>query len=231
MRGPQLAIYDEKYPRDVYDFDSPLSDYVDGIGLVCAQGQDCVLEAGLKLRTTQHYFRGITVRNELLAYPGRQLANLRKGIAEEPAVWMVGTAFAIDRYRMLSAWHVVDDVLGEVDAKDDATKLRVVTGYYRKSSNRSKPVFGVHRVRSVQHVQHNGAAIDVALIELQDPVSGDDVAEVHTRVNWVKDDDPVAIIGHQLGQPLKIAEGRISDADPSGDRSDAHARFSASVLW
>ncbi len=221
-----LAIYDGKFPRDVYEgVPGEYSDYVNGVGLVCAAGQKCVTKTGLKLRTTQDYFRGILVNGALLAYPGRQLATLIDGIKDEPAVWMVGTGFAISRYEMLTAWHVVTDVLAEVDSTD-AADLRVVTGYYRKSSASSKPTYRMLEVEKAERLMRGGQHVDVGKLTMKDPLDGGDVCDVLTNVNWPSDDDHVLVMGHPLGQPLKHTEGKLVDVDPHGDRSSAHARFS-----
>lgn len=223
-----MAVYDNADFEEIYQLASDeLRGLSAGVGVVCAEGQPILRKTGLAPRTVQDYFRGVTVGREQLAYPDRQMGTLVDGLKGEPAVWMVGTAFAIDRFKMLTAWHVVQDVLNEVDEADDASKLRVVLGYSRGSSSRSKPDYSVHRVSGATRVVSEGQAIDMAVLSLKDAVPGGAVLPILKNVNRPRNGDPVSLIGHPLGQPLKVSHGKIHDADPFADRSAVHVRGSA----
>lgn len=223
-----MAIYDNKVFQDFYEVESEeLQSLAAGVGIVCADGQPILTAHGLRPRTVQAYFRGVVVRGEELAYVGKQSAGtLVDSVRQELAVWMVGTAFAVARYQMLTAWHVVKDVLNEVDSRH-AEDLRVVLGYSRRSSARSSPEYNVLRVARARQLSIGEASIDVGVLELKDPVPSDAILPIQTNAKRPRDSDPVTLIGYPLGQPLKISSGKIQDADPSGDRSSAHVRMSA----
>jgi V8-like Glu-specific endopeptidase len=233
-----MAIYDKVQLCDLYEVDSSeLRSLCSGVGVICAEGQPIVTGLGLKPRSVEDYFRGVTIKGEVLAYPDRQAGQLVDSLKDEPAVWMVGTGFAISRQEVLTAWHVVTDVLGEVDS-EDASQLRVVFGYSRKSSAASKPEYAVYHVSKATRLERNGAAIDVGLLRLKSAVPSEYVLDCQKQVGHPRSGDPIHIVGHPLGQPLKIAAGKIHDADPHGDRSIAHVRVSAAsgnsgspVIW
>ncbi len=227
-----VAIYNNQMLSDFYEMGEEMQNLGGGVGIICAEGQPILKGYGLAPRTVQDYFRGVMVKGSLLAYPGMQQATLVSGLGSELAVWMVGTGFAIGAYDVLTAWHVVQDVLGEVDS-DDPKKLRFVRGYLRKSSGASAPQYTVHEV-----VKATRLGTDVGRLELKTAVPRENVLPVLTHVNYPRDDHAISIIGHPLGQPLKFADGKIEDADPNNDRSQAHVRISASsgnsgspVIW
>ncbi|HEY6876980.1 MAG TPA: serine protease [Polyangiales bacterium] len=233
-----MALYDNVQLSDPYEVDSAeVRALCSGVGVICAEGQPIVTGLVLKPRSAEEYFRGVMIKGEELAYPNKQDGRLVDSLKDEPAVWMVGTGFAISRNEVLTAWHVVTDVLGEVDS-EDASLLRVVFGYSRKSSAASKPEYAVYHVSKATRLERDGAATDVGLLRLKSAVPAEAVLDPQKQVNHPRDGDPIHIIGHPLGQPLKIAAGKIHDVDPHGDRSIAHVRVSAAagnsgspVIW
>ncbi len=216
-----MGIFDGNGLKDYYECRDEVKGWADSIGVICAEGQPIVKSGGLSPKTLESYY-------SLRSRPGFPDAvvggKLHDAIKDEPAVWMIGTAFCVDRRTALTAWHNIEFLREEIESTAD-TKLRLISGYIARSSPKSTTyAFEVLQVQRVERV----ANADVAIVRLASASAstGLELAS-DTEMQRVRNDDPLEIVGHPLGMRLKYAEGKVSNADPNGDRSSCHARLTA----
>jgi len=207
-----MAIFNSNYPADIYEKEvpEPLKECAPAVCLLCAEGQPFVTKNGLSPKTSSYYYKIADPR-----YPNGGNGQLCENPGDEPAVWVVGSAFAVDRNRFFTAGHVVDDVLVEIDSTD-VTKLRLVSGYYRKSSPSSPFSYSTLKVKSVERY----AEIDICEIvtdsALPATVTPLQLASTNEQRS-VRAGSEVHLLGHPLGQPLKYTKGPVSVVDGALD--------------
>lgn len=216
-----MGIFDGNGLKDYFECRDEVKGWAEAVGVICAEGQPIVRSGGLSPKSLQSYY-SLAARP---GYPDSVLGGkLHESIRDEPAVWMVGTAFCVDRRTALTAWHNIEFMREEIESSADA-KLRLVIGFYAKSSPRSTAY--AYEVLPVQRVERVGDT-DVAIVHLAKAATatGLDLAKA-TEMRAVRNGDALEILGHPLGMRLKFAEGSVSDADPNRDRSDCQARLTA----
>jgi hypothetical protein len=198
-----MAILNDFYPMGLDNKDVP-PDVVANAGavcLVCAEGQPFFTGKGLTPKTSGNYFK------QQPLYPNAvPTGSLCEPWASEAAVWMVGSAFAVGVREFVSCWHVVEDVLGEVDSKDPK-KLRLVSGYFRTRSSPSSFKYTVLGVKSIERVGGDFCWI----------TTGDSLPSGIRPFDWAANapvnGELVSTVGHPLGQPLKYVEGTVASTD------------------
>lgn len=207
-----MAIFNGNYPADIYQAAgeaSSITDLADSVGLLCIQGQKFIGASGLTPTTSQKYF-------SQPHYPeGLKGARLCDALADEPAVWMIGTGWIYSRSQIATAGHNVISLLEEVDGAK-VSDLRFVTGYYRKSSSRSAFTYKVYKIKAREMTDNDTAVLTIeGFFETKQVL--DQVTK--TEAATVANGDLIQMLGHPLGQPLKYTEGKVAAANPHRDRS------------
>ncbi|WP_147444453.1 MULTISPECIES: serine protease [Corallococcus] len=207
-----MAIFNGNYPADIYQAageSSSITDLADSVGLLCIQGQKFIGASGLTLSTSQKYF-------SQPHYPeGLKGGRLSDALANEPAVWMIGTGWVYNRSQIATAGHNVISLMEEVD-DSKVTDLRFVTGYYRKSSSRSSFTYKVYKIKA-REMTANDTAILTIEGYFETKLILDQVSSAEART--VANGDLIQMLGHPLGQPMKYTEGTVANANPHRDRS------------
>ena len=209
-----MAIFNDLYPLDMYDKSIPedLKELSPAVCAVAAVGQNILSKSGFVLKTTGYYYNVEDPR-----YPNGGEGKLCSTIADESAVWMTGTAFAISRNRFITAKHVVEDILNEVDSKN-LKDLRIISGYYRKSSPSSSFSYTVLNVNSIELDKEYDLAVINTSNSLPSSVKPLSLSKSKEE-NEMKINDRIYIMGYPLGQPLKFSEGTICEIDTSEPKS------------
>lgn len=216
-----MSIFNDYYPKDYYEKDVPIDikEKVWATAIVCAVGQKFLdyKNGSLVTKTSGFYYK-----NDDPQYPFSGEGNLCKDIANETAVWMTGTAFAIGRNTWITAGHVTEDVLNEVDSnKEDFKKLRLMLGYFRKSSPDSPFDYKMYEVTSIKYSNEK----DISIITTKESVANYfDVEEVPQLRN-LRDDDAILMVGYPLGQTFKLSEGYVAEVDGNLDSFKGYISF------
>ncbi|MBX3618338.1 S1 family peptidase [Nitrosomonas sp.] len=216
-----MAIFNRFYPVDYYDKEFPdiFKEKAEAICTVCAVGQTFLNSkiGSLTPKTSGHYYYTEDPR-----YPDGGQGTLCSDIASETAVWMTGTAFAIDgRTSFISAKHVVESVLSEVGAKPtDFAKLKLMSGYFRKSSPSSDFTYKMLDVTAI--IYHPDE--DICIISTKQPVQNFFTSAPTSEQRSLKAGDIIQMTGYPLGQPMKFSQGKIAETD--GDLEYFHGWIS-----
>ncbi|MBL6449588.1 trypsin-like peptidase domain-containing protein [Fulvivirga sp. 29W222] len=209
-----MAIFNQFYPVDYYDKAMPvdLKEKAEATCIVCAVGQKFLnsKNGSLTTKTSGYYYNTNDPK-----YPGGGQGTLCPDIAAETAVWMTGTAFAIGKKTFITAKHVVEDVLNEVDAKPtDFSKLKLMSGYFRKSSPSSGFTYNMLDVTAIEYNTEK----DICIIRTKQSVQNFFTCAPTSEQRSLKPNDVIQMIGYPLGQPMKFSEGKIAETD--GDLDD-----------
>ncbi|MBX7155326.1 MAG: serine protease [Bacteriodetes bacterium] len=206
-----MAIFNDFYPQEYFSKQTPVDirDKATSTCIVCAVGQPFldVPKATLKTKTSGYYY------NNQPMYPYGGNGKLCDAIAGETAVWMTGTAFAIESKTFMTAAHVVQDVLAEVDAKpNDASKLKLMSGFFRKSSPTSPFTFVMYDVTAITYHPDK----DICKITTKQSVKNGkllyNLAPI-TEQRSLRTNDAIMMAGYPLGQTMKFSEGIVADTE------------------
>ncbi|HET7460524.1 MAG TPA: serine protease [Longimicrobium sp.] len=206
-----MAILNDFYPMGLDNKSVPDSvvQQAPAVCLVCVVGQPFVTKTGLSPKTSGFYFK-----NQPLYPNAVSKSSLCAPWADEAAVWMVGTAFAVGVRRFISCWHVVEDVLNEIESSPK--QLLLVSGYFRTPSS-SKFKYTLLRVLRIER-----DGLDFCTITTDDSLPSG-IRPFDFAKTAAKPGDDVWTVGHPLGQPLKYAEGTV--ASTSDDRFKAFITY------
>ncbi|WNG45298.1 trypsin-like peptidase domain-containing protein [Archangium minus] len=193
----------------VRDTSGLYSRWQDSVGIVVnARAQLTGPSGGLKLRSFEYYGEA--------GYYGHVPA-FCEGLGAEPSLMVTGTAFVVDSRTVATAAHVIDGVLEEVNGGTLAD-LRIAFGYRFKPSGTiglPDPKADIYRVKRV----YRNTAEDWALLEVDGSLGRTSLPlATGLELGGLRVGNPLYMIGHPLGMPLKYTTGGQVFALPGGTR-------------
>jgi len=208
-----MAIFNQYYPKDYFEKGVPsdIKSKAKATCIVCAVGQKFFNPSGpsLTVKTSGYYYDITDPR-----YPDGGNGKLCDAIANEKAVWMTGTAFAIGQSKFITAKHVVADVLAEVDAKpSDFKKLKLMSGYFLQNSPSSPFKYEMLDVTAIDFHPDK----DICTITTKQKMQNYFNVAPTTELRALKVNDPLQMVGYPLGQPMKYTEGIVATVDGALD--------------
>lgn len=216
-----MAIFNDFYPTDYFQKETPIDikNKAEATCIVCAVGQKFFnpKSSSLNVKNSGYYYNISDPR-----YPDGGTGELCATIANETAVWMTGTAFAIGTKTYITAKHVVEDVLNEVDAEPtDFKKLRLMSGYFRTNSPRSPFSYKMLEVTAIEFHPEQDICRITTKQTIRDYFSLADTNEQRS----LNENDLIQMIGYPLGQPMKYSEGKVASIDGSLDSFNGYISF------
>jgi hypothetical protein len=204
-----MAIFKNFQPQDIYQCrgSETIKERADCVGVICIEGQGFLTKNGFQTKSMAHWKDYGRAR-----YPDMLPGPLCKEIRELPAVWMVGTAFMIGRRTALTAWHNVDLLLNEIDGAT-VGNLRLVFGYYLRSSALSSARFEIYNVTHAEQVQdpdpNRQLPSDVGILSLATSRANFLDCAKKTMIQNLQGGAEIEMLGYPYGQMLKYTKGNI----------------------
>ena len=196
---PILPSYDKDIPTDVQaNFEI--------VGIVVNEASLQRGHSNLKLRSVGKYF---TDGEYYEVNYGKKLCST--DIANTPAVFDAGTGSIISKNRFLTAYHVAETLTEPNLNNKSVKKLYIVFNFRQKSSTSSE--FNKQKVYKVAKVVKANAAEDWIILETEKGFTHNKGRRFQLASDIPSPNQPIYILGHPLGMPLRYATGKILNVD------------------
>ena len=192
---PILPSYDRNIPADA-------KDNLDTVGVVVDKSSLQSHLQTLKLRTVGEYFKA---GDYGLEFKGKKLCD--RDITTTPAVYEVGTGSIIGSNRFITAYHVAEILTG----LDNVKNLYIVFNYRQKITRD----LWKQSVYQVEKVVDKSEQEDWVILKTKKGFTHNDGNRLQLASDIPSSKEPVYILGHPLGMPLRYASGQVLSVDPN----------------
>ena len=193
---PILPSYDKAIPADVQE------NFVI-VGVVVSKSSLQSNLQSLKLKSVGKYFTDGDYYEE---FEGGKLCSAE--IANTPAVFVAGTGSIIGSNQFVTAYHVAEELTGDPNL-NNVKNLYIVFNYRQKSTGTLEK----QSVYQVAKVVDKSKSEDWVILQTTKGFTHNGGKRFQLASDIPSPNQPIYILGHPLGMPLRYANGKILDVD------------------